>query len=458
MRKTVKDFARAQSLPRIFNWTMSYVNKNPEINLLKLLNYVKRIAPQAKHKDQIDQVKYIYQSNPVIHAYVNNIINNVHPKVKQKLMYNFFFNNVLFGVPKQQENTAKLGVNIPNLIVVSPTSACNLRCTGCWAGKYKASDSLSPERFDRLLTEAKELGIYWIVLTGGEPLFYPYLFDLMAKHHDMTFMAYTNGTLINEKVADRIVEVGNFSPALSLEGWREQTDARRGKGVFDKVMRAMDLLKERGAIYGVSFTFTRDNVMELTSDEFIDFLVDKGVLYGWSFHYIPVGREPDVNMMITIDQRMHLAERIPYLRTHKPILIADFWNDGEQTEGCIAGGRRYFHITANGEVEPCAFVHFAVDNIYHKSLLEVLKSPLFSAYQKRQPFSKNYLRVCPIIDHPEILREIVAESKAHPTHEGAETVLEGTVARCLDRRAQEWGKAADDIWAKKHGQKQAQGF
>jgi MoaA/NifB/PqqE/SkfB family radical SAM enzyme len=267
----------------------------------------------------------------------------------------------------------------------------------------------------------------------------------------MAFMVYTNGTLITDRVADAIVEVGNISPAISLEGWRKSTDARRGPGVFDRVMKTMDRLRERGAIFGASLTLTRHNVEEVTSDEFMDFLIEKGTVYGWSFHYIPVGKNPDLDLLITPEQRAYLAERIPFIRANKPIPIADFWNDGELTHGCIAGGRFYFHITADGSVEPCAFVHFAADNVKGKSLLEVLRNPLFKAFQKRQPFSDNFLRPCPIIDVPGALREIIEDSGARPTHPGAESILTRTVANHLDRRSEDWGKLADKIWRERHG-------
>jgi hypothetical protein len=97
-------------------------------------------------------------------------------------------------------------------------------------------------------------------------------------------------------------------------------------------------------------------------------------------------------------------------------------------------------------VEPCAFVHFAVDNIREKSLKEVLKNPLFTAYQKAQPFSKNMLCPCPIIDEPDALRQIVKETGAHPTHEGADTVLNGEIAGFLDERSANWKKVADPLW------------
>lgn len=434
---------------------LSYAGKDPENNIPRLFSLARAFAVHGGHREQIDRVAAVYREDPVLRSYINNLAAKTHPNLKKRLVFNWFVRNMFAGIPRQRELSEKLGFNIPNLILVDPTSACNLACEGCWAGKYSQKNSIPPERLDRLFSEAKELGIYWIVLSGGEPLVYPHLFDLMAKHSDMAFMAYTNGTLINEHVADRIIEVGNFSPAISLEGWRERTDARRGAGTFDRVMRAMDLLRERGAIFGVSITITRHNVDEVTSDAFIDFLIEKGVTYGWTFHYIPIGRNPNVDLMVTPEQRAYLAERIPYIRTHKPILIADFWNDGECTGGCIAGGRRYFHINAAGEVEPCAFAHFALDNINEKSLKEVLDSPLFRAYRKRQPFYENLLRPCPIIDRPDALRAIVAESGARPTHEGAENVLQGTVAAYLDRRAAEWGVLADEIWAKRHGRGEA---
>lgn len=428
---------------------LGYIDRNPEDNLPKILSLAKKLAKRQHHQQHALKIAEWYENNPAGRAYINNLFKRTHPNVKRRLLYNWFINAMILGIPRQQEVSEKLGVHIPNFFLVDPTSDCNLRCEGCWAGLYAKHDSLDFETLDRLLNEAKELGIYWVVMSGGEPFKYPHLIRLAEKHPDLAFMVYTNGTLITEKVADAIVEAGNLSPAISLEGWREQTDARRGKGVFDRIMKAMDALRERGAIFGISITITKYNVNEVTSDEFIDFLIEKGAVYGWTFHYIPVGRNPNLDLMVRPDQRAYLAERIPYIRTHKPIQIADFWNDGALTCGCIAGGRMYFHIAASGNVEPCAFAHFSVDNIKGKTLLEVLESPLFAAFQKRQPFSDNFLRPCPIIDVPQALRDIISETGARPTHPGAESILTGTIASYLDRRSEEWGRVADGIMARK---------
>ena len=208
---------------------------------------------------------------------------------------------------------------MPFTILIDPTSNCNLRCQGCWAGAYEKHHTLSFEEVDRIVSEAKELGIHFITMSGGEPLLWPHLLDLAQKHSDVAFMLYTNGTLIDAQMARRMREAGNISPAISLEGWRETTDRRRGKGVFDRVMAAMDHLKENGVAFGISVTVTRHNWEELFADQFIDMVIDKGALYGWSFHYIPIGSNPDFDLMLTPEQREALVRRVRHIRTHKPI-------------------------------------------------------------------------------------------------------------------------------------------
>jgi len=424
-----------------------YITKDPEKNLPIIMNFLEKAAVRSEHKEVIVKLKRHFKEHPNILEQARRIATN--PDVISNLICNWVINYQFVGAGYREKKMKELGVHIPSLILVDPTSACNLRCKGCWAGEYKKSDQMEPELFDRILTEAEELGIYWIVLSGGEPFVYPYLLDIIEKHPRLTFMCYTNGTLIDDKAADRLAKVANFSPAISLEGWEESTDARRGKGTYAKVMAAMDRLLERGVPFGTSVTVMRDNVEELFSEEFIEFLANKGCTYMWSFHYIPIGRKPDTSLMITPEQRAWLARRVPQLRTKYPILIADFWNDGEFTKGCIAGGKTYFHINAAGEVEPCAFVHFAADNIKGKSLVEVLKNPLFKAYQSRMPFNSNHLCPCPIIDNPQMLRDCVAESGAHPTHEGADTIIKGEIAAFLDDLSARWQQEAAKVKAER---------
>ncbi len=435
---------------KIFESIIGYMKKDPEKNLDRIVDLVEKAPVAAHHKTYACMIRDHIQENPATRQYIQRLVSELDENIHNRLFVNLLINASLAGLPKQMESSKALGCSVPYTILIDPTSRCNLSCTGCWAGAYDKHSSLSFAEVDRIVSEAKELGIYFIVMSGGEPLLWPHLSELCRKHSDVAFMAYTNGTLIDENTARWMREAGNFSPAISIEGSRETTDRRRGKGVYDRIMKAMDNLSENGVAFGFSVTATTENCEEILSDEFIDLMINKGALYGWSFHYIPIGSNPDFSLMLRPEQRAVMAERARQIRGNKPILVADFWNDGELTHGCIAGGRRYFHITANGDVEPCAFVHFAADNIKGKPLKEVLANPLFKAYQERQPFSENMLRPCPLIDLPEELRSMIGETGISPTYEGGDAILYDRPAQQIDEVAAAWKDRADSKWAEWH--------
>jgi MoaA/NifB/PqqE/SkfB family radical SAM enzyme len=257
--------------------------------------------------------------------------------------------------------------------------------------------------------------------------------------------------LIDRETAQEFADIGNLTFAISIEGFEDETDARRGKGVFKKVMQAMDNLREAGVVFGFSATYNRENTNTIGSDEFIDLMIDKGCIFGWLFTYVPVGGEADLEYMATPEQRAYMYETVNRWRSEKPIFIADFWNDGAATGGCIAGGRCYFHINATGEVEPCAFIHYANMNIKDTTLLEALKSPLFKAYQESIPFNENPLRPCPMIDNPEKLQRIVEETGAYPTQ--VNNLTAAALCQPLHGYAKAWGEVADGIWEKNSAKK-----
>jgi MoaA/NifB/PqqE/SkfB family radical SAM enzyme len=235
------------------------------------------------------------------------------------------------------------------------------------------------------------------------------------------------------------------SPAISLEGYEEQTDQRRGKGHFQKVMEGISLLREAKILFAFSLTQTRENTDILTSDDFIDFLIEKGAMLIWYFMCIPVGRNPDIRWMPTPLQRDQLRRALVRFRATKPILFVDFWNDGGLTNGCMAGGKMYFHINAQGDVEPCVFCHFASDNVKGKSLLEILDSPFFREIRSRQPYLENLLRPCMLIDRPEIAREMVSRPGVYFTHPGVETFF-NHLSESIDQYSSEYGAIADRVW------------
>ena len=351
------------------------------------------------------------------------VMTELSPHCLQRLANALFVNGLLRSAVLRRDFAAEHGYYPPFTLLISPTMQCNLKCVGCYSGKYVRESGLSKELLDRILGEAREMGILFIVFSGGEPLTRKDdLFDLIRKYNDMYFMFYTNGTLITDSLADQLHDMGNAGAVISLEGFEEVTDARRGKGTYQKVMRAMERLKERGVPVGTSLTVTRHNIEEITSREFFAHLHGKGVMIAWYFLFMPVGQDPDVSLMPSPEQREYLRHRGKALREEFPIFIADFWNDAPFVGGCIAGGRNYLHITPRGDVEPCVFTHVAVEKIYGKSLKEVSNSDFFRYIRSLQPYSDNLLTPCMIIDNPHVFRDVCRKCGAYGTHEGADDV------------------------------------
>ena len=418
-------------------------------NLIRLTYLAERIDYKEGYVEAIRTIRRAFEEQAPAVVIGKRILTKLSPKCRDKLLTNFFVNSALMGWHLRSRFNEKEGFMPPYFMVISPTMRCNLMCVGCYAGDYTKGEELDYQTVSRVVTEGYEMGIHFITISGGEPFLWRDLLRLFREHKDVYFQVYTNGTLIDEKMAKELASLGNVAPGISVEGLEKETDERRGKGTFARIMAAMDSLRDNGVMFGFSATPTRYNSDLLSSDEFIDFYIEKGCHFGWYFQYIPIGRDPDINLMSTPQQRSRLREAIYQWRETKPIFIGDFWSDGPYVGGCIAGGRQYFHINHKGDVEPCVFVHFAVDNIKNKSLKEVLSSGFFQKIRARQPYTENLYAPCMIIDNPQVLREIVAITGAHPTHPGAETVVsDPRIKDYLDRYASEMHRLTDNLWEK----------
>jgi MoaA/NifB/PqqE/SkfB family radical SAM enzyme len=361
-----------------------------------------------------------------------------------KLARNLIVNEFIAASSQREKFHTRFGFDPPFFIVLSPTMRCNLACYGCYAGQYEKDEELDSGLIHRVLREAQDLGVYFLTLSGGEPFIRPDLLDIIAAHGDQYFQVYTNGTLIDRKMAKTLSRLGNVLPAISVEGWEKETDTRRGTGAFRKILETMSILREEGVLFGFSATATRQNSEVIISDAFVDFWARQGCFIGWFFNYVPIGKNPNLDLMPTPEQRIHRRRRLTELRPRVPLILVDFWNDGPLVGGCIAGDR-YLHINNRGDVEPCVFIHFSVDNIREKSLSEILDSEFFHAFRRRQPYSPNFYRPCTIIDHPHILRRVVEQTGARPTHYGAESLVRDCSAG-LDRYAAAYGELADKLW------------
>lgn len=438
----------------VIDSVIKHVGKDPTKNMVQLINMIEKVLGNTLPPTAYEKLRLAFGSEDSKWAdYLRRILEEVDPFVLRQIFLNLGYESAFRGYKTTQEMSEKYDCNIPWVILMDPTSACNMHCIGCWAAEYGNKYNLSYEDLDSIITQGKELGIHAYLLTGGEPMVRKNdIIKLCEKHQDCIFHAFTNGTLIDEAFCKEMLRVGNFMPSISVEGYAEENDGRRGEGHFEKAMHAMDLLKKNKLFFGTSICYTSKNYKTVTSDEFMDMLIEKGVRYSWFFHYMPVGNDASPDLLLTPEQREYMYHRIREIRGWeggKELFAVDFQNDGEYVHGCVAGGRCYCHINPIGDVEPCVFIHYSSANIHDKSLIECLQQPIFKAYRARQPFNNNHLRPCPMLENPGILQQIVKETGAVSTDLQSPETAEHLCGKCVEY-AKEWKPVADKLWAESH--------
>ena len=419
----------------------------------EVVNAIQKLLGNGWKDTAYDQLRIAFSKEGKWTTYFNNLLDHVDTEFLKGLFMSIGFEGAFTGFQETRRTSEKLGCGIPWIILFDPTSACNLHCTGCWASEYSRQLNLSFEDMDKIVSEGKELGIHAYIMTGGEPMVRKKdVIRLAEKHWDCGFMLFTNGTLVDQQFCDDMRRCKNIILSMSIEGLEAATDDRRGAGVFQKVMDSMELMRKNGLVYGTSICYTSQNYKAVTSDEFYDFLIDKGVAFTWYFHYMPVGMDAAMDLVPTPEQREYMYHRIRAVRNWeggKPIFCMDFQNDGEFVSGCIAGGKYYCHINPNGDMEPCVFIHYSGANIHDMSLLECLQQPLFRQYQAHQPFNKNKLQPCPMLENPEKLREMVLASGAHSTDMTEPEPVEHLCGKVMDY-SKDWAPYAERLWKESH--------
>lgn len=421
--------------------------RSPDRAIVVAIKLMQKVATIPWHKDALKRIEQMIKDKHPGIDWARRLLKEIGPRGRKKILINLGIETLLSTAPRRRQYQAEYGFKPPWLIVISPSMRCNLRCIGCYAAQYTKADDLPLVMVDRVLKEVKEMGVRAIIVSGGEPFINPWILDIFKKHSDCYFLVYTNGTLIDKKLAKKIARLGNVAPGISVEGEQEETDFRRGQGTHQKIMEAMDNLREARAMFGFSATLTAKNAQAVTRDEFIDHMIGKGAKFGWYFQYIPIGREPDASLMASPEQRNHLRHKVDLWRGTRPIFIGDFWNDGPYVEGCMAGGTKYLHINNRGDIEPCVFAQFAVDNIKNTTIKKALQSGFFKALHEYQQKIDNWYAPCCIIDHPHILREAVRVGGAHPTYEGGEALItDPKITQHLDAYAQKMAELTKEPW------------
>ncbi|MGI5979499.1 MAG: radical SAM protein [Oscillospiraceae bacterium] len=421
-----------------------YMDKDPEKNIPKVLAWIEKTG---RVQDQVAACREAFENKDSNwNKLLMSFWTDVDDGERLTLFENFIVNSNILGGERRDRTREKEGCNVPWAILMDPTSACNLHCTGCWAADYGNRLNMTLDELDSIITQGEKMGIYMYIYSGGEPLVRKKdIIKLCEMHPDCEFLAFTNATLIDEAFANEMLRVRNFVPAISVEGFEEETDFRRGAGTYQKAVKAMEILKRKKLAFGISCCYTSKNIEVIGSEAYFDKMIELGAKFAWFFTYIPIGKDAVPELMATPEQREFMFHQIRMFRETKPLFTMDFWNDGQYVNGCIAGGKDYCHINANGDIEPCAFIHYSDSNIREKTLLEAFKSPLFMAYHDNQPFNDNLLRPCPLLDNPEKLKMMVEQSGAKSTDMQSPENVNDLTAKTKEA-AEAWAPVADRLW------------
>ena len=442
--------------PEVISSTLKKMVKHKHLRKLlakKIDDYIYKIVVEDDSEDLLEVRIKRYQFLSAMMRCVNRNMDKgyVSKQVMKKIIDVLVQNNLICedqsytqAIEKYEE---KYGEMPPSFIVFSPTQKCNLRCIGCYAASGTDTGATIPYPLvDKIISEVHNLfGGRFITISGGEPFMYKSegktLLDIYKKYADMLFLVYTNGTLINEEAAQRLAESANATPAISVEGFEKETDQRRGAGTFKKILRAFEHLRKAGVPFGISVTATSKNIDVLLGDEFYDFYFkEQGASYMWEFQMMPIGRGKDeLDLMVNPEKRLKLYRKWEELLSEKRYCLADFWNSGVLARGCIAYGRSggYAYVDWHGNVTPCAFIPYYVDNIYElykndKTLADAMFSDFMRNGRKWQreygldncKKPNNWLMPCSIRDHYEIFRNSVLPKEAKPEDENAKEALE----------------------------------
>ncbi len=313
----------------------------------------------------------------------------------------------------RREKYEKDGLHVPSYLIASITSSCNLHCAGCYSRANHATEDCAPtrqlsaEQWEDIFCQAEELGISFILLAGGEPLLRYDVLEAAGKHPNILFPIFTNGTFLGDRYFQLLDRCRNLIPVISIEGDRELTDARRGDGVYEKVVANMERLQKQGLLFGCSVTVTTENLAEVLSDEFVASLSGRGCRAVFYIEFVPVTEEAK-HLAPGDAEREKIRLGIDRLRAACPEMVfVSFPGDEKSSGGCLAAGRGFFHINSHGGAEPCPFSPYSDINVAETSLKEALNSGLFLALRDNGHLLEDHAGGCVLYEKRALVEELL---------------------------------------------------
>ena len=305
------------------------------------------------------------------------------------------------------------GLHVPSYLIASITSSCNLHCAGCYSRANHATQDCAPQRqlsteqWESIFTQAEELGVSFILLAGGEPLLRYDVIEAAGKKPNILFPIFTNGTFLSEQYFRLLDRCRNLIPVISIEGDQAITDARRGKGVYGKIVENMERLQKRGLLFGCSITVTTENLDKVLSDAFVTSLASRGCKAVFYIEFVPVTEEAK-HLAPGDAERERIRIGIDRLRAAVPeIVFVSFPGDEKSSGGCLAAGRGFFHINSHGGAEPCPFSPYSDINVAETSLREAMNSGLFLALRENGHLLEEHVGGCVLYEKRALVEDLL---------------------------------------------------
>ncbi len=328
-----------------------------------------------------------------------------------KLAWNMGWKGML-SVQKHKKRLKK-GEVFPPFLYISVINSCNLRCQGCWVDVAAKQETISAEALHRLINEAKEAGNVFFGIVGGEPFMHPELLDVLEEHPDCYFQIFTNGQFITDEKAKRLRKMGNVTPLISVEGNEIVSDERRGRAdVYNKTMEGIQNCLNNKLFTGVCTSLCKTNIDDLLKEEWIDRLIEMGVMYTWFHVYRPMGPDASPELCLTTGQQLKARQFVVDMRVKKPIVIVDAYHDGKGQALCPAVTGMSHHINPWGDIEPCPVIQFSQESIHNheKSLKDqFVESEFLKDFRE---MSASTTRGCIILERPDLLQKLIEKHGA----------------------------------------------
>ena len=341
-----------------------------------------------------------------------SIISNVL-RADRKCLWKFIYNLGWKGMKgfNEFQKRKKRGENFPAFQFISITNECNLTCQGCWVSKGEKGASLDLQAINKIIADSKKHGCYFFGILGGEPLLYKELFNLFRSHPDCYFQLFTNGTLLTDKIAVELRALANVTPLISLEGNELVADIRRGSNqVFNRTMKAIETATSHRLITGVAISVCKSNIEMALSDEYVEMLANRGVIYLWYYIYRPTGENPHFELALSPEDILRLRKFLVEGRTKYPIVLIDSYWGAEGEPFCPAAEGLSHHINPEGNIEPCPVIQFSCDNIRDGDLRDIYENSKFLKDFKSDV--NHQTKGCVLMDNPAWLAKFAADHHA----------------------------------------------